>query len=117
MSDYNFTDDPSPTLTTGVDSSGTVVLKRGSPQGDLLTHNFSGSTITVSINPPGSGWQVDTVTWSNGSAGVFPVPAAGSEAVYNFDYQISQPSTGTPKSLAMAGLSQLTRALLGSVSG
>ena len=32
------------------------------------------------------------------------------------DQGTSQPSTGTPKSLAMAGLSQLTSALFGSVS-
>ena len=95
MSDYNFKDEPSPALTTGLDAAGGVVLKQGSPQGNLLTESFSGSLVTVSVDPPAAGWQVDTVTWSNGSAGVLPVPAAGNEAVYSFDYQISEPTTGS----------------------
>lgn len=87
---YNFTDDPSPELPTTIDpATGAVALDEGSPQGDYLTHAFSGRTVSISILPP-SGWTLDDVTWSGGGTGTFTVPVAGQEETHSFTYTVSQ---------------------------
>ena len=94
MSEYNFNDDPSPTLTTGFDATGSVVLKEGTTQGNLLSETFSASTISVSIKPPSQGWSI-SVDWGAGNTGVFPTPNPGDEQTYSFNYQADDPATGT----------------------
>jgi len=89
---YNFTDDPTPSMPSEVDSSGALTLTDGTPQGDYLTTNFSGSTVTVSIVPP-LGYTLDTVTWPNGGNGTFNVPAPGGEDTYAFSYAVSNGDT------------------------
>lgn len=86
---YNFFDDPAPSLPTEIDVTGAVVLEDGTPQGNLLSSKFSAGSVSVSIIPP-SGWTLDSVTWSNGSAGVLPVPNPGVEETHTFEFVVSQ---------------------------
>jgi len=98
MSDYNFTDDPSPTLPTQIDTgTNDVVLVDGSPQGDLLSAAFGGTQISVSIQPP-SGWILKSQNFSNGGTGTLPVPSAGNEDSYTFSYEVENRSTSEKKS-------------------
>lgn len=89
---YNFHNEPSPSLYTEIDPNGTVQLTDGLTQGDLLTERFSGSNVQVSIVPP-RGWSLDTVVWSDGSGGLFSVPAPGSEQSSTFSFTVSQDGT------------------------
>ena len=84
---YNFTDDPTPDLTTHLDAAGDVQLTAGSPQGDFITNEFSGSTVVVTIVPP-SGWNLTSVEWSSGN-GTFTVPSPGVVETYSFDFTVS----------------------------
>lgn len=86
---YNFKDEANPSMPTEIDATGGVILQAGSPQGDLITDAFSGSTISVSIVPP-SGWSLDSVVWPNGGNGTFTVPAPGVEETHPFTYTVSQ---------------------------
>lgn len=85
---YNFTDDPSPDLTTFIDTSGNVQLTDGSPQGDLITDEFGGTSVSISIIPP-SGWSLSSVEWNTGN-GTYSVPSSGNEDTYSFDFTVSQ---------------------------
>ena len=92
---YNFTDEQYPSLKTTIDAAGTsVTLEDGTPQGDLLTVNFYGEHVQVSIVPP-EGWSLDEVLWDSSSTGTLPVPAAGTEVTHNFTYKVSQAGSGT----------------------
>ncbi|WP_146157628.1 hypothetical protein [Enhygromyxa salina] len=73
-------------------TTGTVGLKDGSSQGDLITTNFTGSRISVSIQPP-DGWSLDDVVWTSGGTGTFDVPAPGQEHNHEFTYTVSQNGT------------------------
>lgn len=85
---YNFTDDPNPVLKTFIDAAGGVDLVDGSPQGDLITSAFGGSSVTISISPP-EGWSLQSVTWTPGN-GTYPIPDPGDENSYSFDYVVNQ---------------------------
>jgi hypothetical protein len=87
---YNFNDVAAPSLPTFIPAgSDAVELVDGSPQGDLLSSSYSGTSVFVTIAPP-SGWTVTAVSWSNGSSGTLVVPAPGIEVTYTFNYTISQ---------------------------
>jgi hypothetical protein len=86
---YNFRDDPTPSLPTMIAMTGGVVLQQGSPQGDLITEEFGGDNISVSIVPP-RGWSLDAVVWPNGGSGTFSVPDPGVEEVHPFNFTVSQ---------------------------
>lgn len=91
---YNFTDAATPSLrTTIMPASGDVDLIDGSPQGDYITSEFEGTTVSVTIVPP-SGWTLTSVTWSSGN-GTFTVPNPGVEDIYTFNYTVAQ--TGASK--------------------
>lgn len=85
---YNFNDDPSPDLTTFINTAGDVQLTDGSPQGDLITDEFGGSSVSISIIPP-SGWSLSSVEWNTGN-GTYSVPSSGNEDTYSFDFTVSQ---------------------------
>lgn len=85
---FNFTDDPSPDLTTYIDAAGDVQLTDGGVQGDYITSSFGGSTVTISVLPP-SGWNMDWVEWDPGN-GTYGIPDPGLQDTYNFEYQVSQ---------------------------
>ncbi|PRQ03380.1 hypothetical protein ENSA5_16450 [Enhygromyxa salina] len=86
---YNFTDDPSPTLNTVLEpTTGAVVLADGAIQGNLITDQFSGGDVSVSIVPP-SGWSLDDVQWTTGGTGTFAVPPVGEEHNHGFTYTVS----------------------------
>lgn len=85
---YNFTDDPSPDLTTFIDAAGDVRLTDGSPQGDLITDEFAGTSVSISIIPP-SGWSLSAVDWNTGN-GTYTVPSSGNVDTYTFDFQVTQ---------------------------
>lgn len=90
---YNFTDNPSPILSSIVDAvTGKVALRGGSPQGELITEGYSGSSVDVSIAPP-DGWSLDDVVWATGGTGTIAVPAVGHEHVHDFTYTVSQNGT------------------------
>ena len=90
---YNFVDEPSPVLPSYIDpSSGSLVLENGSPQGDLITKEFTGSAVSVSITPP-RGWTLDQVTWPSGGSGTFSIPEEGVEESHSFTYTVSQNGT------------------------
>lgn len=89
---YNFTDDPAPVLPSDVDSTGTLILVDGTPQGDLITDRFTGSTVSVSIAPP-RGWSLDSVTWTEGGSGTFSIPEPDVEESHPFVYAVSQNGT------------------------
>lgn len=89
---YNFTDDPTPALTTTINAVGDVVLVNGSPQSELITSAYGGSSVTVSIVPP-SGWTLSSQTWTP-SGPTLTVPPSGQEDTYSFTYSVSQ---GTAK--------------------
>ncbi|KIG16263.1 hypothetical protein DB30_04723 [Enhygromyxa salina] len=89
---YNFTDNPTPILNSIVDATGAVGLKEGSPQGDLITPNFTGSSVSVSIQPP-EGWSLDDVVWTTGGTGTFGLPEPGQEHSHEFRYTVSQNGT------------------------
>lgn len=89
---YNFRDEPSPSLQSTIDATGSATLTQGLDQGDELTSGFSGSSIKVSINPP-TGWSLQSVQWSNGSGGVLSVPAPGVEEAHRFDFTLAQNGT------------------------
>ena len=92
---YNFTDEQYPSLETAVDAAGTAVsLIDGSPQGDLLTLEFAGENVQVSIVPP-EGWVLERVTWDSSTSGTLPVPEAGTEETHNFTYKVSQEGSGS----------------------
>jgi hypothetical protein len=88
---YNFTDDASPSLHTTI-SGPDVELVAGSTQVELITTAFSGTTVSVSIEPP-SGWTLTSVSWSPTGRGILPVPNPGSEDTHNFNYTVSQNGT------------------------
>lgn len=92
---YNFTDVAAPSLATNILATGDVDLVSGSPQGDLLTSAFGGTSVTVTIVPP-SGWTLTSVSWSGGGTGTFTVPSPGVENTYSFNYTVSQ--SGASKS-------------------
>jgi hypothetical protein len=93
---YNFNDVAAPSLpTTILAATGNVDLVSGSPQGDLLTSAYSGSSVTVTIVPP-SGWTLAAVSWSDGGTGTLPVPNPGVENTYTFNYTVAQ--SGVSKS-------------------
>ena len=97
MSDYNFTDDPTPNLPTQFNAANEIELVDGSPQGDELTSDYSGSTITVTIVAP-TGWTTTEQTFSNGGgSGTLTVPRPGNEDVYTFSYTVED-TGGTKKS-------------------
>lgn len=85
---YNFTDNPSPVLNSIVDATGAVGLAQGTQQGDLITDNYSGSSVSISITPP-AGWSLDDVVWTTGGTGTFDVPATGQEDSHEFTYTVS----------------------------
>ncbi|HLT35252.1 MAG TPA: hypothetical protein VK034_03180 [Enhygromyxa sp.] len=89
---YIFTDDPAPVLTTRVDSTGTLSLINGTPQGDLITEAFSGGSVSVSIAPP-RGWQLVSVVWSEGGNGTFSIPEPDVEETHPFLYTVAQNGT------------------------
>ena len=92
---YNFQDEPTPILKTTVDATGSSVsLAEGTPQGDLLTQDFSGQQVVVNISPP-DGWVLDEVSWTSGGSGTFAVPPAGEEHVHDFTYKVSQTGMAT----------------------
>lgn len=85
---YNFTDDPSPDLTTFIDAAGDVRLTNGSPQGDLITTEFGGTSVSISIVPP-TGWSLSSVEWNTGN-GTYLIPDSGEVDTYTFNFQITQ---------------------------
>ena len=89
---YNFRDNPAPSMAATINPTGGVSLAEGSPQGDLITEAFSGSSVSVSIVPP-QGWSLDGVAWSGGGSGTFSVPALGQEETHSFTYTVSQNGT------------------------
>jgi hypothetical protein len=89
---YNFRDDPTPAMPTEINVTGGVILASGTPQGDLITENFTGSSVSVSIIPP-RGWALDSVVWSGGGGGTFSIPAQGVEETHSFTYTVSQNGT------------------------
>lgn len=90
---YNFTDEPSPVLSSIVDpTTGMLALADGSPQGDLLTDNYPETNVSVSITPP-DGWALDDVVWTTGGTGTFDVPEPGQEHSHDFTYTVSQNGT------------------------
>lgn len=90
---YNFFDDPSPAMRALITSTGGVSLQHGTPQGDLITNEFSGSSVSVSIIPP-RGWSLVSVIWNGGgSGGTFSVPAEGVEETHSFIYTVAQNGT------------------------
>ncbi len=90
---YNFRNDPSPVMPAAIDpAGGGVYLEDGSPQGDLITDQFTGDSVTVSITPP-RGWSLDSLVWSGGANGIFPIPASGQEETHSFTYTVSQNGT------------------------
>ncbi|GEM_PF-2215970 len=86
---YNFTDDPEPSLTTIITATGAIDLADGDPQGNILTDEFCGRAVSISIEPP-TGWILDSVTWTDGGTGTYLVPPVGSETTHGFDYKVSQ---------------------------
>ncbi|MFO7564540.1 MAG: hypothetical protein R6X02_17985 [Enhygromyxa sp.] len=84
---YNFTDEPTPVLHSQVDSTGTLTLVNGTPQGDLITDEFSGESVTVYIAPP-RGWSLDSVDWPNGGNGTFPIPEPDVEETHPFNFTV-----------------------------
>ena len=86
---YNFRDDPSPSMPIQIDATGALSLADGTPQGDLLTDAFSGTSVAVSVVPP-RGWSLDSVDWPNGGRGTFSVPGPGVEEIHAFTYTVSQ---------------------------
>ncbi|NVB40803.1 hypothetical protein G6O69_23385 [Pseudenhygromyxa sp. WMMC2535] len=86
---YNFTDEAQPALSTLIDPTGALELEDGDVQGNLITDAFSGSAISVSIQPP-SGWSLDSVTWVGGGSGTFLVPDPGTETSHRFTYTVTR---------------------------
>jgi hypothetical protein len=86
---YNFRDEPAPVLASQIDSTGTLNLAEGTPQGDLITDNFTGSSVSVSIRPP-RGWSLDEVVWASGGSGTFPIPEPDVEEIHQFSYRVSR---------------------------
>jgi hypothetical protein len=84
---YNFTDDPTPALTTFIDAAGQVQLVNGSPQSELITSAYAGTSVSVSIVPPND-WTLDSVSWTPGN-GTIAVPPEGQEDTYSFSYTVS----------------------------
>ncbi|MCA9682541.1 MAG: hypothetical protein KC431_11540 [Myxococcales bacterium] len=97
MTTYNFTDEATPTLNTIIDPTGGVTLQEGTVQGDLITSNFTGASVSVSLEPP-SGWSLDSVTWAGGESGRLSVPSPGVETSHSFTYTISQNGTSLSSS-------------------
>ena len=89
---YNFTDHPAPVLPSHVDSTGNLILVNGTPQGDLITDNFTGSSVSVTIVPP-RGWNLDSVIWTEGGSGTFSIPEPDVEETHPFVYAVSQNGT------------------------
>lgn len=89
---YNFTDEPAPVLPSAFDAAGALHLVDGTPQGDLITEAFTGSSVSVTIAPP-RGWQLDSVAWSGGGSGIFPIPQPDVEETHPFTYTVSNGST------------------------
>ena len=89
---YNFYNDPTPAMQAEIDPTGGLNLSEGSPQVELITSEYSGSTVSVSIVPP-TGWSLDYVEWSGGGSGTITVPPVGTEHTHAFTYGISQNGT------------------------
>lgn len=108
MINYNFTDEATPTLSTVIDPTGGVTLEDGTIQGELITENFTGASVSVSLEPP-TGWSLDSVTWAGGESGQLSVPSPGVETSHSFTYTISQNGT----SLSSSGNFKIKRQGLG----
>lgn len=109
---YNFRDEPSPSLPSTIDSTGSATLTQGLDQGDLLSESFPGGSVQVSIQPP-SGWSLQSVSWSNGTGGVLSVPPPGVEESHRFDFTLAQDGT----SLTCTGKFKVKKATGGSSGG
>jgi hypothetical protein len=93
---YTFYDDATPSVpTTILPASGELDFVNGSPQLDLFSAAYGGSTVTVTIVPP-SGWTLTSVVWSSGN-GTYRIPAAGVEDTYTFDVTVTQGAVSKTK--------------------
>ena len=86
--EYNFEDDPNPQLLTFINAANEIDLVDGSPQSELITTAFTGSSVTITIVPP-SGWTLDSVEWDSGN-GTYAVPPTGTSISHDFEYTASQ---------------------------
>jgi hypothetical protein len=86
---YNFRDDPTPAMSALIDETGALQLVHGTPQGDLITDQFTGSAVSVSIIPP-RGWALESVNWQGGGNGTFSIPPLGQEETHSFVYTVFQ---------------------------
>lgn len=86
---YQFTDTPTPAMPLRiVPPANDVDLVEGSPQVELISTAFSGTTVAPTLVPP-TGWTLTNVSWSSGN-GIFTIPNPGAEDTYTFDYTVSQ---------------------------
>ena len=108
---YNFTDEPTPVLSSRV-VSGVLSLVDGTPQGDLITEAFSGNNVSISITPP-RGWQLDSVVWTEGGNGTFSIPEPDVEETHPFNFTVSKSGT----SLTSNGHFKIKKQSNGSGSG
>jgi hypothetical protein len=88
MMTYQFTDVANPQLATYINATNEVHLVDGSPQEELITSAYGGTSVTISIVPP-SGWTLTSVVWDSGN-GTYTVPADGVTITHSFTYTISQ---------------------------
>ncbi|MCA9685033.1 MAG: hypothetical protein KC457_22815 [Myxococcales bacterium] len=92
MEDYNFEDEANPQLLTFINAANEIYLVDGSPQTELITSAFTGSSVTITIVPP-SGWTLDSVEWDSGN-GTYAVPPTGTTISHDFEYTVSQGTSG-----------------------
>lgn len=109
---YNFRDEPSPSLASTIDATGSATLLQGPEQGNLLSESFTGGSVLVSIQPP-TGWSLQSVDWSNGTGGILSVPAPGVEESHRFNFTLAQNGT----SLTGTGKFKVKKSTGGSTGG